>query len=144
MMKRMLMLLTLLLVSGCSDSEIITKRNDVIDEAREVIDNAGGETTLTAHINIRDDMIGDSYQVMRMIEKSVNEDKEIKYKILNDYQEKYLSLWNDGGLTEEEKNLYAVVAVTIEMIDDYITIGSERMDFEIAKERFYEVLENGK
>lgn len=144
MMKRMLMLLTLLLVSGCSDSEIITKRNDVIDEAREVIDNAGGETTLTAHINIRDDMIGDSYQVMRMIEKSVDEDKEIKYKILNDYQEKYLSLWNDGGLTEEEKNLYAVVAVTIEMIDDYITIGSERMDFEIAKERFYEVLENGK
>lgn len=143
-MKRMLMLLTLLLVSGCSDSEIITKRNDVIDEAREVIDNAGGETTLTAHINIRDDMIGDSYQVMRMIEKSVDEDKEIKYKILNDYQEKYLSLWNDGGLTEEEKNLYAVVAVTIEMIDDYITIGSERMDFEIAKERFYEVLENGK
>ena len=102
-----------------------------------------GEVELSAHINIRDEIIGDSYQVMRIIEKAVDKDEKPEMDILFDYTDKYLYDYENQNLTDEEYELVMITSLMITRIDDYITIGSERRDFELDKEAWYKTLETG-
>lgn len=98
---------------------------------------------LTAHIDIRDEIIGDSYQVMRIIEKAVENDEKPEMDILFDYADKYLYDHENQILTDEEYELVMITSLMIIKVNDYITIGSERRDFEPDREAWYKTLETG-
>lgn len=140
-MKRLFVLLfaTVLLVACGSEKEtedINTKEKQEAEEEDE------GEE-LTAHINISDSLIGDSYQVMRIIEKSVEAEEKPEMGTIDDYSTKYIEGHDDLDLTDEEIQLVLATGHLILNIDNYTTIASERKDFENDKEVFYQTIETG-
>lgn len=128
--KLYLLIAALVLLVGCGDQT----NNVNADEGEE----------LTAHINIRDEIIGDSYQVMRIIDKAVDADEKPDNDVLFDYTDKYIDGYDNQNLTDEETELVMMTSLMVLRIDDYITVNSERRDFESDKEKWYETLETGK
>ncbi len=110
------------------------------DEPKEVDDE--GEN-VKAHIDIRDEIIGDSYQVMRIIEKAVEVDEKPELDIIDEYIEKYIYEHDEQELTDEEFALVFATSLMATRIDEYITINSKRRDFEPDKEKWYKTLATG-
>jgi hypothetical protein len=108
-------------------------------------ETANEEVELTVHTNIDDDIARDSYQIMRKIEKAIEEDEKPDTDVLLDYSDKYLTGYNDGDidLTEEEVELVLITSLMVVKLDEYFTIGSERRDFEKDKETFYKTMKTG-
>lgn len=131
-MKKLLFIFAaaLLFMVGCSSDESASPEEDEGEE-------------LTAHINISDEIIGDSYQVMRIIEKAVEADEKPEMEVLDDYSEKYVLGYDDLDLTDEEAELVLATGHLILNANKYVTIASERKDFEKDKKAFYETLKTG-
>ena len=127
-MKRILVLLfslTLLISVGCSS-----------DEATEPIEEVSSET-LTAHIDIRDEIVQDSYQVMRIVERSVRAGDDSQLDVLLDYEYKYKE-FETISLEEEE-----VIVVTHIMINAMDGFKEGEQDFKAYKKAWYETIETG-
>ncbi len=113
--------------------------NDEDKGAKEVNDES--ETTLTAHIDISDEIIRDSYRVMRIIEKAVEADEIPNTGILDIYTNKYLD--DEQELTDQEIELVTITGLMIDRIDEYIPVNSERRGFPEDRVKWYETLETG-
>ncbi len=145
MRKYLFLLMAALVLVACgnanADSENVNDSNDSGEVGNNKSNNEG--ENLTAHIDIRDEVIGDSYQVMRLIEKAIDKDEEPNMNILFDYTDKYVEGYDEQELNEQEFELVSATTLMVIRVDSYITIGSERRDFELDKEKWYKTLETG-
>lgn len=135
-MKKYLFILfsSLLVLSACGTSEDEEVKSDA----------ENNEMNIKVHENIGDEIAEESYEVMSIIEKAVDEGTEVNHEKLNDYLDKYNELWYHDDeslkLTEEEAELFKMTNVLIELLD-YFMEGE--MDFQKYKELFIEEMEHG-
>jgi|SRR5690625_906591 len=135
-MKKYLFILfsSLLVLSACGTSEDEEVKSDA----------ENNEMNIKVHENIGDEIAEESYEVMSIIEKAVDEGTEVNHEKLNDYLDKYDELWYHEDeslkLTEEEAELFKMTNVLIELLD-YFMEGE--MDFQKYKELFIEEMEHG-
>ncbi|MFD2133326.1 hypothetical protein ACFSKI_19105 [Pseudogracilibacillus auburnensis] len=154
MKKYLLMFAALLLITACGNKVATLEKEgsaeEQPEEEKEVEENESDEVeveetddTVAIHANIGEEFAIDSNQVVKQIDEAVAADDKnlINYKMIDDYQEKYID--NIMSFTEEEENLFVQTMVMIEVIDEYFTIESEKRDFEIDINNFYYIVENG-
>lgn len=125
-MKKVLILLMFLILSGCGNS---------------------------VHENIREKMAEDTEQVIDLFETAIEEDRDFidrDVTMLSSYQEKYQSIKDnpeaavsDGGLTEEENRLFILTTNMIDMRDSLTLLSSDVESFESTRDMIRDVIKTG-
>lgn len=118
MKKILIILLSVILLTGCS-----TKANI--------------EEDLKVHDNIREEIVNDSYEVMRIVERYVVTEERENMDVLLDYEYKYK---NDESLTLEEEEVIVVTHIMINALEGF---EEGTHDFRAYKKAWYETVETG-
>lgn len=121
MKKILIILLSSILLTGCS-----TKTNI--------------EEDLKVHDNIREEIVNDSYEAMRIVERYVATEEKENMDVLLDYEYKYK---DDEDLTIEEDQLVSLTEVLIANTENFIKDTDIPLDFKAYKKAWYDTLETG-
>ncbi len=159
MKKYILLLMAAMFLVACGSNEEAEKQEeteDVEEELEEELEEDNNEEDersidyyddeveeVTAHIDINDELIGDSYQIVNAVVDAVKDNREPNMSLIDDYSEKYILDNDELDLTHEENELILATGIFIIKLDDYMTIDSERRDIQNDIDNWYDTLETG-
>lgn len=125
-----LMIASIMLIGCSAQTEQVVSADTIVDP-------------IHIHVDINDEVVGDSYEVMRTIEEAVKQNQKPDMTSLFGYNNKYINHYDRNNLTEEEEEIVVNTVLMVSRVYDYIKMDGEQREFGPDQSKWYKVLETG-